>query len=226
MSYVITNGSKFISMNSQNRVDTTRDIYSAKFFDSILKANNFMACIPKALRSAGYEVVDDQLFLEEASEQPETACEQQQTKNPIKRETVEINEEYLDLDYLYANVQVFEEFIHDFQEQKDALIAEQRRMEGRIIDLEHAAELCELDVRRGYLLYKMLHDARKRRRACKDALLVWGELEQHIDRSIMRGNNTKTVNGLYHREYTPREIDNLFEIFDGKAKTSKEEDTI
>ena len=215
MGYVITNGSKFIRVDNRNRVDTTKNFQDAKIFDSRVKANNFVCCLPGLYRNAGYEVVSDDLFLEDDLMQKcncDTSCEQKAISQPtVSPET--INEEFLDIEFLLANVKVFEEFIRDFKEQKDLITKEQARMERVIVDLEHAAELCELDARRGYLLYKMLHDARKRRRACKDAATIISILESHVDHTILKGDNTKMIEGLLHRQYTPREIQNVFEIF-------------
>ena len=166
-------------MNSRNKVDSTRCFQDAKIFESATKAGNFAACLPGIFRNAGYEVVNADVFIEA---QTEEECghpqEHEEDSKPL-----EINEEFLDLEYLLANVQVFEEFIKEFKEQRPLLEKEQIRMERAIMDLEHAAELCELDVRRGYMLYKMLHKARKRRRACKDAVTIIAELENRVDKT-------------------------------------------
>lgn len=208
-------------MNSRNKVDSTRCFQDAKIFESATKAGNFAACLPGIFRNAGYEVVNADVFIEA---QTEEECghpqEHEEDSKPL-----EINEEFLDLEYLLANVQVFEEFIKEFKEQRPLLEKEQIRMERAIMDLEHAAELCELDVRRGYMLYKMLHKARKRRRACKDAVTIIAELENRVDKTMFRGDNTRMIEGFFNRQYTPREIENVFEIFDcKKANTPKQED--
>lgn len=221
MGYVITNGSKFIRTNSKNRVDSTKCFQDAKIFESATKASNFATCLPGIFRNAGYEVVNANVFIEAQTE--EECVQPQECEGEPK--TIEINEEFLDLEYLLANVQVFEEFIKEFKEQRPLLEKEQIRMERVIMDLEHAAELCELDVRRGYMLYKMLHKARKRRRACKDAVTIIAELETRIDKTMFRGDNTRMIEGFFNRKYSPREIENVFAIFDcKKANTSSQED--
>lgn len=208
-------------MNSRNKVDSTRCFQDAKIFESVTKAGNFAACLPGIFRNAGYEVVNADVFIEaQTEEECEHPQEHEEDPKPLA-----INEELLDLEYLLANVQVFEEFIRDFKAQKDLIIKEQVRMERIIVDLEHVAELCELDVRRGYMLYKMLHKARKRRRACKDAATIISILESHVDNTVLNGDNTKMIEGLFHRQYTPREIENVFDLFDcKKANIPKQED--
>lgn len=219
LGYVITNGSKFIRMNSKNRVDSTRSFQDARVFDSLTKANNFAACLPSLFRNTGYEVVNADVFIEA---QTEDDCVEHQDEQK-QSQPMEINEELLDLEYLLANVEVFEDFIIECKAQKPLIEKEQHKMERVIMDLEHAAELCELDVRRGYMLYKMLHQARKRRRACKDAVTIIAELEGRIDRSMLHKDNTAMIDGFFHRQYTPREIDNIFEIFDSKKANAQEE---
>lgn len=222
MGYVITNGSKFIRMNSKNRVDSTRCFQDAKIFESATKAGNFATCLPGIFRNAGYEVVNADVFIEA---QTEDECARPQEYEEVEK-PLEINEEFLDLEYLLANVQVFEEFIRDFKAQKDLITKEQARMERVIVDLEHVAELCELDVRRGYMLYKMLHKARKRRRSCKDAATIISILESHVDHTVLNGDNTKMIEGLFHRQYAPRELEDIFDIFSHqKCSTTDLEDS-
>ena len=61
----------------------------------------------------------------------------------------------------------------------------QRKAELEIEDIEHAAEFYNLDASHGYQLYKLLHDARVRRRKCKNAI-AWIDfiLEQRPERFV------------------------------------------
>lgn len=229
MGYAITNGSKFICVDARNRVDSTKNIHSAKNFDTYIKANNFAACLPALYRNAGYEVVNDDVFLDSQCEQDIERDGNTQVDDDDRRgpSIPDINEEYLDLDFLLANVQVFEEFMRDFQRQKRAIELEHARMDRVITDLVHAAELYDLDARRGYMLYKMLREARRRRRACKDAEFVLCLLDDHVDDAILNCENTRAIEGLYHRQYRPREIKNLEEIFQSKnIRSSKQPEEI
>lgn len=222
MGYVITNGSKFICVDARNKVDSTKNVHSAKLFDTWIKANNFFSCMPPLYRNAGYDIVEDTVVLEEDEEQFQK--QGGDIKEHTKRDLPKINEEYLDLDFLLANVQVFEEFMRDLKAQKRAIEIEHARMDRVISDLVHAAELYDLDARRGYMLYKMLKDARRRRRACKDAEFVICLMDDHIDASILNCENTRSIEGLYHRQYRPREIKNLEELFQGRGTQQTEEE--
>ena len=78
-------------------------------------------------------------------------------------------------------------------------------------DIEHAAEFYNLDASHGYQLYKMLHDARVRRRKCKNAI-AWIDyiLEQAPDRFIENDPSPRIV-GTRSRDYAPRALPALFE---------------
>ena len=80
-----------------------------------------------------------------------------------------------------------------------------------IEDLEHAAEFYNLDASHGYQLYKLLHDARVRRRKCKNAI-AWIDyiLEQAPDRFI-ENDPSPRIAGTRSRDYAPRALPALFE---------------
>ena len=68
-----------------------------------------------------------------------------------------------------------------------------------------------LDASHGYQLYKMLHDARVRRRKCKNAI-AWIDyiLEQAPDRFIENDPSPRIV-GTRSCDYAPRALPALFE---------------
>ena len=76
---------------------------------------------------------------------------------------------------------------------------------------EHAAEFYNLDASHGYQLYKLLHDARVRRRKCKNAI-AWIDyiLEQALDRFI-ENDPSPRIAGTRSRDYAPRALPALFE---------------
>ena len=76
---------------------------------------------------------------------------------------------------------------------------------------EHAAEFYNLDASHGYQLYKLLHDARVRRRKCKNAI-AWIDfiLEQRPERFVENDPSARIV-GTRSRDYAPRALPELFE---------------
>ena len=98
-------------------------------------------------------------------------------------------------------------------------MAGQRKAELEIEDIEHAAEFYNLDVSHGYQLYKLLHDARVRRRKCKNAI-AWIDfiLEQRPERFVENDPSARIV-GTRSRDYAPRALPELFE-WENEGQTS------
>lgn len=90
-------------------------------------------------------------------------------------------------------------------------MAGQRKAELEIEDIEHAAEFYNLDASHGYQLYKLLHDARVRRRKCKNAI-AWIDfiLEQRPERFVENDPSAR-IAGTRSRDYAPRALPELFE---------------
>ena len=76
-----------------------------------------------------------------------------------------------------------------------------------------------LDASHGYQLYKLLHDARVRRRKCKNAI-AWIDfiLEQRPERFVENDPSARIV-GTRSRDYAPRALPELFE-WENEGQTS------
>ena len=100
-------------------------------------------------------------------------------------ENPDLQLELLTPEFYLTRLKNFSDFIHTIQCQRETLVTGQRKAELEIEDIEHAAEFYNLDASHGYQLYKLLHDARVRRRKCKNAI-AWIDyiLEQALDRFI------------------------------------------
>ena len=81
------------------------------------------------------------------------------------------------------------------------------------MEINHAAlsPFYNLDASHGYQLYKLLHDARVRRRKCKNAI-AWIDfiLEQRPERFVENDPSARIV-GTRSRDYAPRALPELFE---------------
>ena len=89
----------------------------------------------------------------------------------------------LSAEFYLQQLKDFREFIQTIHSQREVLVNAQKK--AKLEDIEHAAELYNLDASHGYQLYKMLHDARVRRRKCKNAI-AWIDfiLEQRPERFV------------------------------------------
>ena len=123
----------------------------------------------------------------------------------------DLRTELLNAEFYLQHLRNFREFIQTIHSQRSVLVKAQKRAELEVEDVEHAAEFYNLDASHGYQLYKMLHDARVRRRKCKNAV-AWIDyiLEQAPDRFI--GNDpSPRIAGTRSRDYAPRALPALFE---------------
>ena len=126
-------------------------------------------------------------------------------------ENPDLQLELLTPEFYLTRLKNFSDFIHTIQCQRETLVTGQRKAELEIEDIEHAAEFYNLDASHGYQLYKLLHDARVRRRKCKNAI-AWIDyiLEQAPDRFI-ENDPSPRIAGTRSRDYAPRALPALFE---------------
>lgn len=117
----------------------------------------------------------------------------------------------LSAEFYLQHLKDFREFIQTIHSQRDVLVNAQKKAELEVEDIEHAAEFYNLDASHGYQLYKMLHDARVRRRKCKNAI-AWIDfiLEQRPERFVENNPSARIV-GTRSRDYAPRALPELFE---------------
>lgn len=134
-------------------------------------------------------------------------------------ENPDLQLELLTPEFYLTRLKNFSDFIHTIQCQRETLVAGQRKAELEIEDIEHAAEFYNLDASHGYQLYKLLHDARVRRRKCKNAI-AWIDfiLEQRPERFVENDPSAHIV-GTRSRDYAPRALPELFE-WENEGQTS------
>ena len=117
----------------------------------------------------------------------------------------------LGAEFYLQHLKDFREFIQTIHSQRDVWVNAQKKTELEVEDIEHAAEFYNLDASHGYQLYKMLHDARVRRRKCKNTI-AWIDfiLEQCPERFVENDPSARIV-GTRSRDYAPRALPELFE---------------
>ena len=126
-------------------------------------------------------------------------------------ENADLRLELLNAEFYLQHLKDFRKFIQTIHSQRDVLVSTLKKAELEVEDIEHAAEFYNLDASHGYQLYKMLHDARVRRRKCKNAI-AWIDyiLEQAPERFIENDPSPRIV-GTRSRDYAPRALPALFE---------------
>ena len=164
MPWIISNGKSYMEITPQNQMITTCYIDQAHAFSNKKTAEKYCSLLPKTMKNLKYKPI----FI----------------SNPDPENT-DLRLELLSAEFYLQHLKDFREFIQTIHSQRDVLVNAQKKAELEVEDIEHAAEFYNLDASHGYQLYKMLHDARVRRRKCKNAI-AWIDyiLEQAPDRFI------------------------------------------
>lgn len=190
MPWIISNGKSYVEITGNNQMITTAYIDRAHTFNNKKTAEKYCSLLPKAMKNLKYKVI----FI--SNPDPE---------NP------DLQPELLAPEFYLTRLKDFSDFIHTIQSQRETLVAGQRKAELEIEDIEHAAEFYNLDPSHGYQLYKLLHDARVRRRKCKNAI-AWIDfiLEQRPE-WFVENDPSARIAGTRSRDYAPRALPELFE---------------
>ena len=183
MPWIISNGKSYVEIIGNNQMITTAYIDRAHTFNNKKTAEKYCSLLPKAMKNLKYKVI----FIS--------------NPNP---ENPDLQLELLTPEFYLTRLKNFSDFIHTIQCQRETLVTGQRKAEIEIEDIEHAAEFYNLDASHGYQLYKLLHDARVRRRKCKNAI-AWIDfiLEQRPERFVENNPSARIV-GTRSRDYAPR----------------------
>lgn len=190
MPWIISNGKSYVEITPQNQMITTCYIDQAHAFSNKKTAEKYCSLLPKAMKNLKYKPI----FI----------------SNPDPENT-DLRLELLSAEFYLQHLKDFREFIQTIHSQRDVLVNDLKKAELEVQDIEHAAEFYNLDASHGYQLYKMLHDARVRRRKCINAI-AWIDyiLEQAPDRFIENDPSPRIV-GTRSCDYAPRALPALFE---------------
>ena len=191
MPWIISNGKSYVEIIGNNQMITTAYIDRVAYIQQLRRRQrNTALCLPKAMKNLKYKAI----FIS--------------NPNP---ENPDLQLELLTPEFYLTRLKNFSDFIHTIQCQRETLVTGQRKAELEIEDIEHAAEFYNLDASHGYQLYKLLHDARVRRRKCKNAI-AWIDfiLEQRPERFVENNPSARIV-GTRSRDYAPRALPELFE---------------
>ena len=187
--YIITNGYNYISYDKNQKMTVVSNKELAKRFTQT-KAENFVKNLTGPMKNLGYHIELD----------VETNQLIEQTSNEADKE----------IQNILSQVQEFESYIQDIGKKRDALTYEMSKVDAEIEDILHAAEFYNLNACEGYKLYKMLREARIKRRKLKDYIEVVGYIEGATGKELAEGKGSKSILGKLSREYKPRVLNELF----------------
>lgn len=117
--------------------------------------------------------------------------------------------EVLDLDQMITSLEV------DFTlliKRKKVLELEYLEIEREITDIYHAMEFYNLNVIKGFKLYKMMQERLIRRRKNKDEVLKIKYILSGGMKGLTNNQTREKIERLNHRHYQPRVLKELFEF--------------
>lgn len=192
MPYIICNDDNYLKQDKKCRYSIVHEMSEATKWSNLTKASNVQKRNPNKL------CVKYQLEVKYVSQE-------NSAYNPVAQQ-VELGYDILD------KVKEISAFSKEIEERRLYLIEMIHNIDLEIVDIEHAAEFYILNAAQGYKIYKMLHDARIKRRNYKDELK---KIDLSLGTSIRSKNMEnlqKSIVGLDNRKYEPRVIKELFEI--------------
>lgn len=194
MEYMITDGKRYIS--SKGGIKAVNNINKAGKWE-LEKAKNIMKAIPKTLKMFDWECVP---------------YEEENKKMDQEGKTTKSLDEYQGLtDNILERMMDWENYIKQLSEYMETIDSQLSLVDMEISDIEHAAEFYDLDMFRAWKLYKMLQDARRRRRKIKDERI---KVEYILSRNFVDCTNnaiSKYIKSLDNRKYKPRVLKELFD---------------
>ena len=192
MSYIICNNDNYLRRDGSNHFSIVHQMENATTWSNIQKVNNVCTINAKELvQKYGLEV--------------KYVSQENKVVNPPAK-PIELDYDILD------KVKEISEFTKQIEERRLYLMEMIHTVDLEIVDIEHAAEFYNLNASQGYKLYKLLHDARNRRREYKKELETINLSLGTSIRSTNMENLQRSILGLDGRQYTPRINKELFGV--------------
>ena len=194
MAYLLCNGDKFFAQNHDGMYMTTSYAEALKW-TNIDKAKHTLKNVSnhKKFKNCHFEI----RYAYDGNHIAST-----------EESAVEIHLDYDILD----KVREINKFISEIQLRKAYLNGEISKIDLEIVDIEHAAEFYNLNASQGYKIYRMLHDAKVKRRDLKDEAT---KIDMVLGTALWKNkldNLEKGILGLDNRQYTPRVNAELFNV--------------
>lgn len=199
--YVITDGSRFIHKNHQNKFvpvlsDTMADVYDRREAEGILKNS-----LPRPLKKVFY--------IEKIDTPPSDI--KQVSQEILKTETEKLEEA--------SNIQIWTTklinlngLVNDAKERKIYLTKQLYIVDQEILDCLHYIEFCKLNAAQGYKAYKMIRDRRIRRRSIKNEIRILDLILDKKTSDLIRKEISAVIMKMDNRTYELRVLTELFDL--------------
>lgn len=195
--YVITDGTRYIFKNHNDRYVPISNVTLADIFTKKQAEGIFNNSLPKALRKIFYI----QKIVDNSNSNIETLVS---VKENETTETLDCTKKWLD------KVSSLNGLVTEIATRKEELLFELSNFDKELSDIEHYIEFSTLNAAQGYNAYKMIKERRIKRREIKKELDVLNIiLNSKIGDEALCVINQR-VAGLNNRKYTPRVLTELF----------------
>lgn len=196
MPYIITNGTYYVSIDANNKPFKTTSESSAKKFKESTKAENFIF--------SNLSKWDDKHSYKVEFASPVSVAKTVGSIDTVYRKACPNNEDIINIVEQVSQCAERVTEQHNFYEQQ------LKEADAEILDILHAAEFYNLNAAQGYKLYRMLQNARKKRRTAKDGVeITTAILSQNVGQDMVNHLTERLANHV-ERSYRPRVFNELF----------------
>ena len=203
MIYVLFNGEYYLNEIRQ----PAKNVEAAMLFMTENRATLFLNNSGKNIKSLGYNVIPYTL-------------ENEQSQIVLNTNTEIINENLenynlsenniLNINNIDNSVKAYQLFLQAIPFKRKKYADDLDLVEKEIQDILHAIEFNKYNASDGFKIYKMLHEARCRRRKDKDMILKINIISNATMTDWTSGKVVAQFNGLEKRKYEPRALTELF----------------
>lgn len=122
------------------------------------------------------------------------------------------NMEFMDLETMIDELNEITGKIEYFANYSESINGQLTEIDKKKNDLDHYIEFNKLNVVEGYYAYKMQRDVLIKRRQLKDERIILDEIKNKNIFACTKEDINKTVRKLESRKYTPRILNELFDV--------------
>lgn len=199
--YVITDGSRWIMRDRNNKYIPTSnealaDVFGNKEANSVYQNN-----LPKALKSF--------FHIEKIDKPPKLIKQISHEEVQENTETVSVAE---NIQYWVDKVSGLNGLAAEALHRKEELINQLSEVDKELCDINHYIEFCNLNAAQGYKAYKMIKDRRIKRRSIKNELDVLSIILGKKISETATDEIQKAISGMDKRTYEPRVLNELFDF--------------
>lgn len=198
---------------NSNKYSTTNSLWSATIWEKENKAKNIVKALGKNFAEYSFEIQPLSMRLYDLSGKANDISNADSMDNLcVCNKSVELSG-CIELGYdILEKARELEACAARAEARLESLKTEMSKVDLEVVDIEHAAEFYNLNAAQGYKLYKMLHDARVKRRDIKNEM----EKLNHFLNTTLTSNSLqnlqKSIAGMKNRKYTPRVNNELFGV--------------